>query len=180
MRRCPRIREGLLKVLEELDYFVPASQHPSLGPGRCQSILELIGEYRVGGLDVARVPGSIPLLEALSERSKELGLSSRHRPRSISLEAGHVLAIVIDGRLRVGEHPVGARAAADQCRHGSWKHYGFKNQGRCIRFVKNQARQGCRAERAEIGRPAFREKYGNPKHHHWRPFRRCVRQTVEA
>jgi hypothetical protein len=84
MRRRPRIREGRLKVLEELDHLVPAPQHPrGVGPGRRQSIVDLIGERRVGGFHVARVPGAIPLLETLSERSKELGLSSRHRPPSI-------------------------------------------------------------------------------------------------
>ena len=76
MRRGTRIRKGLLKAFEELDHLVPAPQHPRFGPGRRQSILELIGKRGVGGLDVARVPGSIPLLEALSERAKELGLQA--------------------------------------------------------------------------------------------------------
>src|SRR5919106_3502514 len=80
MRRGPRIREGRLKVLEELNHLVPASQDPRLGPGRRQSILELIGERGVGGFHIARVPGSVPLLKTLSERAKELGLSSWHSP----------------------------------------------------------------------------------------------------
>src|SRR5688572_1986590 len=86
MRRRSRIREGLLKVLEELDHLVPASQHPRLWPGRRQSVLELIGERGVRGFHVAHVPGSIPALEGLSERAKQFGLSGWHRPRSISRE----------------------------------------------------------------------------------------------
>jgi hypothetical protein len=27
-----------------------------------------------------------------------------------------------------------------QCKHGGWKQFGFKNQGRCIRFVKRGSR----------------------------------------
>src|SRR2546423_8537810 len=79
-----RIRERLLKVFEELDHFVPAPEHPSFGPGRRQLILEPIGKHGVGGLNVACVPGSIPLLETLPECAKELGLG-RHR-RSVSLD----------------------------------------------------------------------------------------------
>jgi hypothetical protein len=27
-----------------------------------------------------------------------------------------------------------------QCKHGGWKQFGFKSQGRCIRFVKRGSR----------------------------------------
>jgi DNA-binding beta-propeller fold protein YncE len=74
--------------------------------------------------------------------------------------------------------PAPLPTAKEECRDGGWSHYGFRNQGRCIRFVKNKARQRCRAERAEIGHDAFREKYGNPNHHHRRPFRRCVQHAI--
>jgi hypothetical protein len=64
-----------------------------------------------------------------------------------------------------------------QCKHGGWKRFGFKNQGQCIRFVKHQARQDCRGERNAIGRHASREKYGKGKHHR-RAMRRCVKQAI--
>src|SRR3954451_21077923 len=85
MRRGTRIREGLLKVLEEIDHLVPAPQHPRFGPGRPQPILQLIGKRGIGGFDVARVASSIPLLENLPERAKGIRLSGWHVLRSISL-----------------------------------------------------------------------------------------------
>ena len=75
---------------------------------------------------------------------------------------------------------VGGPTAKEQCKDGGWREFGFKNQRRCIRFVKNRARKSCRTERDEIGRPAFREKHSNPKHHHRRAFRRCVQQATSA
>jgi DNA-binding beta-propeller fold protein YncE len=32
-------------------------------------------------------------------------------------------------------------ASKQQCKHGGWKQFGFKNQGQCIRFVKHELRE---------------------------------------
>ena len=79
------------------------------------------------------------------------------------------------GRITTPAPPV--PTSKRQCKRGGWRDFsGFKNQGRCIAFVKRQARQACVAERAKIGRPAFRAKYGkgNLKR---RALRRCIRLT---
>jgi hypothetical protein len=62
-----------------------------------------------------------------------------------------------------------------QCRHGGYASFGFKNQGRCIAFVLQQAFHACAAEQARIGRVAFQRKYGR-----WPAlaFLNCVRLTV--
>ncbi len=67
----------------------------------------------------------------------------------------------------------------EQCRRGGWRDFGFESKRECIRFVKRQARQSCRAERDLIGREAFREKYGRCKHH-GRAMHNCIKQTVGA
>ena len=67
----------------------------------------------------------------------------------------------------------------EQCKHDGWREFGFESKRECRHFVKRRARHICRAEREEIGRPAFREKYGKGKHHR-RAVRRCVTRTVEA
>jgi len=67
----------------------------------------------------------------------------------------------------------------DQCTSGGWQQFGFKNQGQCVRFVRKQARQACRGERAAIGREAFRAKYGTGKHHR-HAMRGCVRQRING
>jgi hypothetical protein len=44
-----------------------------------------------------------------------------------------------------GSEPVGVTVSPlarvptskEQCKHGGWKQFGFKNQGECIRFVKH-------------------------------------------
>jgi hypothetical protein len=65
----------------------------------------------------------------------------------------------------------------DQCNHGGFAQFGFTNQGQCVAFVNHQARQACLAERATIGRPAFRAKYGKgPQHRN--ALRRCIRRTA--
>ncbi len=63
-----------------------------------------------------------------------------------------------------------------QCRLGGWQTVGsmFKNQGQCVAFVVQQARQHCVAERARIGLRAFRQKYGGGPSR-LRAMRRCVR-----
>jgi 6-phosphogluconolactonase (cycloisomerase 2 family) len=84
-----------------------------------------------------------------------------------------------DGASGIAVRPlVGGPTTREQCKDGGWREFAFKNRRQCMRFVKNRARKSCRIERDEIGPPAFREKYGNPKHDHRRAFRRCVRQTV--
>jgi DNA-binding beta-propeller fold protein YncE len=75
---------------------------------------------------------------------------------------------------------VGGPTTKQQCRDGGWRGFAFKNQRQCIRFVKNRAGKSCRIERVQIGRSAFRERYGNPKHHQRRAFRRCVRHAIDA
>jgi hypothetical protein len=68
--------------------------------------------------------------------------------------------------------------AEDQCKDGGWRSFPrFKNQGQCIRFVRHQARQACRNERAAIGRAAFRAKYGNGEQRR-HAMRRCTRQRL--
>ncbi len=68
-------------------------------------------------------------------------------------------------------------ASKKDCKRGGWRDFDFKNQGQCIRFVKRQARQGCRVERDAIGRQAFREKYGGGEHHGC-AMRNCVKQAI--
>jgi hypothetical protein len=64
-----------------------------------------------------------------------------------------------------------------QCKHGGWRNYPqFKNQGQCVAFVVNRARQKCLAERAKIGLLAFRNKYGLGPYHVL-ALRRCVNQA---
>jgi hypothetical protein len=93
MRRRPRIREGLLKALEEPNHLVSAPQHPRLGPGGRQPILEPVGERGVSGSNVALVPGSIPSFEGRSECSKELGLGAWHRGAKYPSERQPVSAL---------------------------------------------------------------------------------------
>ena len=53
----------------------------------------------------------------------------------------------------------------DQCKHGGWVQFGFKNRGQCVAFVRHQARQACIFERVAHGVAAFRAKYGiGPRH----------------
>jgi hypothetical protein len=63
-----------------------------------------------------------------------------------------------------------------QCRKGGWRHWAFKNEGRCIAYVVQQARLACVSERA-AGAAAFRAKYGTgPQRRH--ALRNCVRKTT--
>jgi 6-phosphogluconolactonase (cycloisomerase 2 family) len=80
---------------------------------------------------------------------------------------------------KIAVSPPAMPATKEQCQHGGWREFGFKNQGRCVRFVKRNAREDCRAEREEIGRKAFREKYGSGKHHR-RAMHRCVKEAIGA
>jgi hypothetical protein len=66
-----------------------------------------------------------------------------------------------------------------QCKHGGWAQYGFKNQGQCIKFVTHQARQACIFERAAIGPAVFRAKYGQGRLH-LHALRNCVRQRISG
>ena len=46
-------------------------------------------------------------------------------------------------------------ATRDQCKHGGWRNFpGFKNQGDCVSFVREQARRACTFELVAHGRPA--------------------------
>jgi DNA-binding beta-propeller fold protein YncE len=80
------------------------------------------------------------------------------------------------GRIALGP-PV--PTTKDQCGHGGWREFGFESKRQCIRFVKRAARDDCRAERDEIGRQAFRKKYGRGKHHR-RAMHRCIKQAIGA
>jgi hypothetical protein len=66
----------------------------------------------------------------------------------------------------------------EQCKNGGWRNFGtmFKNQGQCMAFVRQQARQKCLTERAKIGLWAFRNKYGLGRYHVL-AMRRCVNQA---
>jgi hypothetical protein len=86
-------------------------------------------------------------------------------------------SILYDGRAVVFDAPV-LPTSKDQCKHGGWRNFPqFKNQGQCIAFVNHQARQACLAERATIGRPAFRAKYGQGPHHR-NALSRCISRTA--
>jgi hypothetical protein len=55
-----------------------------------------------------------------------------------------------------------------QCKYDGWRRYAtFQNQGECVRFVREKARQRCLFERAAHGVAAFRARYGaeHPTHH---------------
>jgi hypothetical protein len=78
-----------------------------------------------------------------------------------------------NGRATVFDAPLLPSTKA-QCKHGGWRNYSqFKSQGQCVAFVREQARKGCVAERARIGRMAFRAKYGLGRYHLF-ALRRCV------
>jgi hypothetical protein len=66
--------------------------------------------------------------------------------------------------------------AKQQCKNGGWRTFGttFKNQGQCVAFVRHQARAACQAQRARIGRAAFRARYGQGRPR-LSALRRCVR-----
>jgi hypothetical protein len=54
----------------------------------------------------------------------------------------------------------------DQCKGGGWRNFPqFKNQGQCVEFVEHAALATCLAERIQIGREAFRVKYGEGRRH---------------
>ena len=68
---------------------------------------------------------------------------------------------VISGDLVVTDAPV-LPTSTNQCKNGGWSAYGvFENQGDCVSFVRQQARQQCVVHRAtRHGRPAFRTFFG--------------------
>jgi hypothetical protein len=49
-----------------------------------------------------------------------------------------------------------------------------------VRSVKRDALHRCWKARELIGRRHFRHKYGDPKRHHRRAMRRCVRTEIGA
>jgi hypothetical protein len=62
-----------------------------------------------------------------------------------------------------------------QCKHDGWRNFlQFKNQAECVAFVRHAAISTCLAERASIGRAAFRDKYGVG-----RPRRHALRDCVQ-
>jgi hypothetical protein len=87
-------------------------------------------------------------------------------PTGAPLILTHGRAVVFDARV--------LPTSKDQCKHGGWRDFPqFKNQGECVAFVEHVARSACVAERARIGRPAFRGKYGvGVRRRH--ALRRCV------
>jgi hypothetical protein len=82
-----------------------------------------------------------------------------------------------NGRAVVFDAPLLPTSTA-QCKNGGWRNFGttFKNQGQCVAFVRQQARQKCLTERAKIGLLAFRDKYGLGRYH-VRALRRCISQA---
>lgn len=85
-------------------------------------------------------------------------------------------AMVATGELPVAVAVTPVPTSKAQCKHGGWRRFGFKNQGRCIHFVKRHA---CTAERDRIGHQAFREKYGKGRHHRHASCN-CVKHAVGA
>lgn len=89
------------------------------------------------------------------------------------LLAANTEATLNNGRATVIDAPSAPTSKA-QCKNGGWRDFPqFKNQGQCVAFVRRQARKGCLAERAKIGRVAFRDKYGKGPDHR-DALRRCV------
>ncbi len=66
-----------------------------------------------------------------------------------------------------------------QCKNGGWRSFGgmFKNRRQCVAFVVKQARRSCVAERAKIGRQAFRNKYGLGRYRR-HALLRCIDQAT--
>ncbi|MEK6327426.1 MAG: YncE family protein [Actinomycetota bacterium] len=83
------------------------------------------------------------------------------------------------GAVGVAVSPGRVPTTKKQCKRGGWKQWGFKKRGRCIPFVKRNARHSCLAARKVIGRHAFRQKYSKGKHHRL-AMRRCFRQEIRA
>lgn len=82
---------------------------------------------------------------------------------------------ISSGDLRVVDAPP-APTSTQQCRSGGWRAFGtrFADQAQCVAYVKRRARAGCLAERAALGRAAFRATYGRgPSRLH--ALRRCLR-----
>ncbi len=78
-----------------------------------------------------------------------------------------------NGRAVVFDAPVVPTSKA-QCQSGGWRNFSqFTNHRQCVAFVRQQARISCLAERATIGRMAFRIKYGKGRYHR-HALRRCV------
>ncbi len=95
---------------------------------------------------------------------------------NISGEFFDVTGQLSNGRAVVFDAPVAPTAKA-QCQHGGWRNFPqFSNHRQCVAFVKQQARISCLAERATIGRLAFRIKYGKGRYHRY-ALRRCVRRA---
>ncbi len=85
--------------------------------------------------------------------------------------------VLTSGRAVVYDAPL-VPATIAQCTNGGWMSYPqFKSEWNCLAFVVQAARSACIAERAQIGRAAFRDKYGDgPNHRH--ALRRCVEIQV--
>lgn len=95
---------------------------------------------------------------------------------NISGEFLDVTGQFTNGRAVVFDAPLVPTSKA-QCQSGGWRNFPqFTNQGQCVAFVKQQARTSCLAERATIGRVAFRIKYGKGRYHR-HALRRCVRRA---
>ena len=82
---------------------------------------------------------------------------------------------ISSGDLRVVDAPR-PPASTQQCRSGGWRAFGTRlaDQAQCVAYVTRRARAECLAERAALGRAAFRATYGRgPSRPH--ALRRCVR-----
>ena len=64
-----------------------------------------------------------------------------------------------------------------ECKHGGWQRFGFGNRAQCVRSVRQGARQACIFERVAHGVPAFRARYGTPRHL-LHAMRRCIRTRI--
>jgi hypothetical protein len=83
----------------------------------------------------------------------------------------------LNGRAVVFDAPL-LPTSQNQCKNGGWRNYPqLKNHGQCVAFVRRQARKGCIAERARIGRTAFRTKYGLGRYH-LHALRFCVNRAT--
>jgi hypothetical protein len=154
-----------------------------------------VGQYDVGA-DGALAPktpatvatGTFPFKIAVSPGGHSVYVTnnSDNTVSQYDVGAGGALTPKFPATVATGDNPRGIAVtplprvptSKEQCKNGGWRNFPqFKNQGQCVAFVNGQARKACLAERASIGRPAFRAKYGQgPQHRN--ALRRCIRRTA--
>ena len=90
-------------------------------------------------------------------------------PAGLQLGPTYPRMFTDDGSVTVTDAPNPLPTSKDQCKHGGWAQFGFKNQGQCIRFV-----------RLIPGPPPYPSTKEQCRHGGWAQFgfrnqRRCLR-----